>query len=162
MPAKRKKPGQEPHNTLAELAKALGVSSRRVSQLLQDGMPHHIEGALAWRDAIGDDSNKALRKARLELIREQTRRARIAADQAEMILLDAGEAREEYVRRYSAVRGEMLKMSNDLPPRLEGLSASEMQPIIREYVVDVLERLSEGADGIYVPKKINVQNPSTL
>jgi hypothetical protein len=155
MSAKRKtaEPAAQPP-TLDAIAKALGITVRRVSVLLTEGMPRDIAGALAWREAQQDDSSKALRKARLELIREQTRKARLAADQAESLLLDAGEAREEYVRRFSAARGELLKMAADLPPQLEGLPAAKMQPIIRECVVDVLRRLAEGADGIYIPKEI--------
>ena len=46
-------------------------------------------------------------------------------------LIPKGEVQNDATRVYSAVRAELLKLSSDIPPRLEGLSASKMQGILK-------------------------------
>ena len=66
--------------TIAELAAALDVTGRRVSQLKADGMPcETLAAALAWRAAKTEvtDSVEELRLQRIQLVREQRVRAEI-------------------------------------------------------------------------------------
>lgn len=52
------------------------------------------------------------------------------------------EVQEDATRMYSATRGELLKLSSDLPPRLAGLGEAKMQAIIRDALHEILERLA--------------------
>ena len=64
-------------------------------------------------------------------------------------LVSAAEVRESIARVVSAARGEILKLSNDLPPRLEGLTAGPMQAIIRDAIHEILTRLSDDSSALY-------------
>jgi hypothetical protein len=64
-------------------------------------------------------------------------------------LIPVGEARQSMTRCVSAARGELLKMSSDLPPRLAGLGEAQIQKVIREAVVEVLTRLADETNELY-------------
>lgn len=133
--------------TVRELAEALGVSIRRVSQLKNEGMPvETVSSAIAWRSAreMAGDSAERLRLERIQLVKEQRRR----------IELENAVRREELVDRDSVFRSSVsihtrlrLKLSqavrNDLPPRLAGLDAPQISTVLREWVDELLENLIE-------------------
>jgi len=65
--------------TLAQIAQDLAISTRRVSQLKDLGMPvASLEAARAWRTTKdGDDSAVTLRRERIRLLRAQTGKAEL-------------------------------------------------------------------------------------
>lgn len=138
--------------THAEIAKAIGVSTRRVTQLKGEGMPmDSVEAAMAWRDEIAGsaDSAEQLRLERIKLVREQRTAKEIDNAKARRELVPIGEVIADIGTVVSAARGELLKLSADLPPRLDGLSPPRMQVVIREAIIDVLTRLSDDMGELY-------------
>ena len=64
-------------------------------------------------------------------------------------LIPIGEVRQSATRVVSAARAEFLKLTADLPPRLEGLTASKCQKILREAVTAILSRLADETSELY-------------
>lgn len=64
-------------------------------------------------------------------------------------LVPVGEVRQSMTRIVSAARGELLKLSSDLPPKLAGLSEPKMQAIIRAGIIEILTTLSDETGAIY-------------
>jgi phage terminase Nu1 subunit (DNA packaging protein) len=152
MPAKKKKPEKKSDTpTQADLAASLGVTARRVRQLIVDGMPSHsLEAAMAWRKAEAtSDSAEALRRARIKLVEAQREKVEIENARLSRELLPEKEVREKIIRAVSAIRSEFTKLPSELPPRLSGLAEPAMQRILRDEIYSVLERLSDEATAIF-------------
>jgi phage terminase Nu1 subunit (DNA packaging protein) len=152
MPAKKKsspKPSGAPSQ--AELSAALGVSDRRVRQLIVDGMPSHsLESAMAWRKAEAtSDSAEALRRARIKLVEAQREKVEIENARLSRELLPEKEVREKIIRVVSAIRSEFTKLPSELPPRISGLAEPAIQRILRDEIYSVLDRLSDEAVAIF-------------
>lgn len=136
--------------TLPEIAEVLGVTVRRVSMLKNEGMPTaSIAAARAWREAqagrnaVKGDSAEELRQKRIALLKQQERRAKLAADEQAGLLIPRHQAEAESYAAGCAVRGALLKLENDLPPRLEGLTASAICQVLRAEFRQVLETLAD-------------------
>ena len=97
----------------------------------------------AIRSATDIDSVKILKEKVMAL------KGIVAVQQETRELVPAGEVRQSMTRAVAAARGELLKLSADLPPRLDGLSAAKMQPVIREAVIEVLTRLADETSQLY-------------
>jgi hypothetical protein len=97
----------------------------------------------AIRSATDIDSVKILKEKVMAL------KGIVAVQQETRELVPAGEVRQSMTRAVAAARGELLKLSADLPPRLDGLSAARMQPVIREAVIEVLTRLADETSQLY-------------
>jgi hypothetical protein len=110
-----------------------------------------IEAALAWRQAntAPTDSAERLRQERIKLVIEQRTSKELENQSLRRELVPAGEVIADLSRVVSGVRGEFLKMAADLPPKLAGLSESQMQPVVRHCVVEILTRLSTETSEIY-------------
>ena len=138
--------------TQKQIAEALQISPRRVSQLVLDGMPvDSIAAAEKWRveKKAGDSSVEALRSERILLIRAQRHRAEIENDVRSGELLEIGEVRRDCVTVCSRARDRFLKMSNDLPPKLSGLPTEKIAEIIHLEVVGTLEALCRDFAKLY-------------
>jgi phage terminase Nu1 subunit (DNA packaging protein) len=152
MPAK-KKPSElksEPP-AQADLAAALGVTARRVRQLIVDGMPSHsLEAAMAWRKAEStSDSAEALRRARIKLVEAQREKVEIENARLSRELLPEKEVREKIIRVVSAIRSEFTKLPSELPPRISGLAEPAIQRVLRDEIYAVLDRLSDESIAIF-------------
>jgi hypothetical protein len=97
----------------------------------------------AIRSATDIDTVKILKEKVMAL------KGIVAVQQETRELVPAGEVRQSMTRAVAAARGELLKLSADLPPRLDGLSAAKMQPVIREAVIEVLTRLADETSQLY-------------
>ena len=138
--------------TNSELAAALNVTARRVGQLKAEGMPcDSIPAALAWRQnkLAGDSSTEALRAERIRLVRAQAERHEVENEVRRGQLLEIGEVRRDCITVCSRARDRFLRMSHDVPPRLEGLSADRIAQIIHTEVVQTLENLCRDFQRLY-------------
>lgn len=142
--------------TLAALATALGITVRRVSTLKNEGMPTaSIAAALAWREAQASkqtakgDSAEELRQRRIALLKQQERRAKLDADERAGVLVSRAEADSNAYACGCAVRGVLMKLENDLPPRLEGLTAAAICQVLRSEFRQVLETLADGNSDLW-------------
>ena len=144
------KPQSKP--TQKQIAEALQISPRRVSQLILDGMDvSSIEAAEKWRaeKKAGDSSVEALRSERILLIRAQRHRAEIENDVRSGELLEKGNVRADCIRVTTLARDRFLRLSHDLPPKLEGLSADRIAQIVHEEVTLTLEALCRDFARLY-------------
>jgi phage terminase Nu1 subunit (DNA packaging protein) len=136
-----------PNGTIQALATALKVGTRRVAQLLDEGMPDDVDGAQAWKTAKagGDDSAAALRRERILLVRAQKERAVIENQARSGELVSAADVKAGTVHATSVARDRLMKFVNDLPPQLEGLEATAIAAILRREVNSILDHLSDPA-----------------
>jgi hypothetical protein len=113
-----------------------------------------IQSAVAWRQANSacSDSAERLRLERIALVKEQRISREIENARLRRELVPAGEVQADIARVCSAARDQFLKLSNDLPPRLLGLSEAKMSVVIRSAVIDVLTRLSDETSELYHDK----------
>jgi hypothetical protein len=133
--------------TLNALCKALGLSKRRVSELLSQGMPDDPQAALAWRDAReNDDSAAALRRERIKLVSAQ----RVAVETANMRaageLVLRSEVEQCFVRIASANQAFLRKLEKELPQICLGLTLTQSMPLVRQRTREIQDAFSSMAD----------------
>lgn len=150
------------NGAIKSLADALGVSTRQITNLLADGMPEQIPAALEWyglRTAAStaeDYSPAELRRRRIILLDEQTRKTRMENDQKENRLIDVGTAKEALSQICSEARARLLKLPYDLPPVVSGLAESATAKVIRDHVITALADLNaENAFQLTIQKQTN-------
>jgi hypothetical protein len=133
------------NGTIAELAKALNISTGYVHRLIRSGMPDDPIAAKLWRErqAAGDDSARRLRQERIALVIEQRRRAEIENAVRRGELMPLGDVKEAMVRVTSETRGELLRMASDMPPQISGLDAPAIQKKLRAEITGILKRLHD-------------------
>lgn len=143
---------RRPAGQLKQLAEALGVSRRRVSTLLLDGMPVDIAEALAWRGqsespsaSIADDSPAELRRRRIALLRRQEEKLAVEIDVRRGQLIDRGDVFAASLFHHAKAKARLLTLPNILPGRLAGLSEAKMSSVIREEIIELLTELSEAS-----------------
>ena len=146
-PRKRRTAGQ-----IKQLAEALGISRRRVSTLLLDGMPVDITEALAWRGqsepasiSMEDDSPAELRRRRIALLRKQEQKLAVEIDVRRGQLIDRGEVFAASLFHHAKAKAKLLTLPNSLPGRLAGLSEAKMSAVIRDEIIELLTELSEAS-----------------
>jgi len=119
--------------SLNRLCEALGLSKRRVSELLKQGMPDDPQAALAWRDALHtDDSATALRRERIGLVKAQREAAEIANKKAQGELVSRTEVETDTVRIASAMKAMLKAFEVQLPQLCLGLTLSQSAPLVRQ------------------------------
>jgi phage terminase Nu1 subunit (DNA packaging protein) len=119
--------------SLNRLCEALGLSKRRVSELLKQGMPDDPQAALAWRDAReSDDSAAALRRERIGLVRAQRLAVELANKKAQGELVSRIEWETDTVRIASAIRSMLRAFEVQLPQLCLGLTLSQSAPLVRQ------------------------------
>lgn len=130
--------------TLTDLAEALGVSKRRVSQLLEAGMPEDPVEALEWRAQKegGDGSNEQLRKERILLVRAQREKIELEMKVKRGELLPRAAQGEAFEMIGVLTKTMLQRMEAELPPILEGMSPAKMTTLIREKGREILEETS--------------------
>jgi hypothetical protein len=136
----------------SELATALAVTVRRVAQLKAEQMPcDSIQAAIAWRSqkASGDSTAEALRAERIRLLRAQAERHETENEVRRGQLLEIGDVKADCLLVCGKARDRFLKMSNDLPPRLEGLSANKIAKVLHDEIVATLENLCRDFAKLY-------------
>jgi phage terminase Nu1 subunit (DNA packaging protein) len=124
----------------------LEISVRRVSQLKNSGMPcDSIAGATAWRSKhAGDDSVAELRRKRIKLIEEQTRREELENRRRRGEMMPISEHHEISLRCATAARMAFWALLDSLPPMLSGLTETPIAIILEREFRDCLDRLSGG------------------
>ena len=144
-----KKPTSKP--TIKTIAETLGVSTRRVTELKSHGMPcHSISAAIEWRKkqaakrAGKTDSAEELRQRRIGLLRQQERRAKLEADQAEGKLIPIDDTEASIFACTMAAKMAFWDLLGVLPPQLAGLSEIPICQILEANFRRILEMLSEG------------------
>jgi hypothetical protein len=134
--------------TLAEIADALEITVRRVSQLRLEGMPvSSAQDAQRWREArSGDDSVVELRRRRIGVLKQQERRARIEADQVENKLILRSEVAERDIVTASAVKAFLLKLENEIPFLCLGLPIEKAREVSKREIRKIWTAFAQGSE----------------
>jgi hypothetical protein len=98
----------------------------------------------AIRKATNIDTVKILKEKVMAL------KGIVSVQQETRELVPSGEVREAMTAVYSVVRAEMLKLTSDLPPQLAGLGEQKIQSILRQSVMDILGRLADEQETLFV------------
>jgi hypothetical protein len=125
---------KRPNGAITTLSLALKISKRRTAALLQAGMPDDPQAAAAWRKArqAGSDSVEKLRCERIFLLQSQREAVDLSNAAKRRELVPAGQAEEFGAAVGFVMKSMLLRMSNDLPPTLEGLAAVAIGVKLRE------------------------------
>lgn len=148
--------------SLKEAADRFAVTPRTIRRWLTLGAPQAPDGTVdcdelrAWRegqvpvkvtdtdDASFTELETQLLEARVSKTQADAELARFRQREAEGELISASQVRENELRRVVAVRSGLLALVDTLPPRLDGLTADEMRPVIQDAVFKILEEYSRG------------------
>jgi hypothetical protein len=109
-------------------------------------MPDDPAAAIRWKAdrESNDASPAALRRERILLVRAQSERLEMETKVRMGELICAAEVKQSVYRVCRACRDEFLKLAaNDIPPRLEGCNAAQIQKILKAEVIAILTRLSD-------------------
>lgn len=136
------KPGEHALPTLAQIAESLAISTRRVSQLKEEGMPvHSIEAAQVWRTEKAKESSgdfgEQLKKERVELVREQKRKVRYENEEKSGRLVSRQECREAWTRIGCAVAAMLHAAEMEIPRVCLGLPLAQSLPKAKEKMREI-------------------------
>ncbi|MFT4913333.1 MAG: phage terminase Nu1 subunit (DNA packaging protein) [Brevundimonas sp.] len=146
--------------TEAHLADLLGLTSRRVRDLVSDGVipkaaPGRFDARLATRaycEWLRDKASKgrgsqdpAYREERTRLAKQQADKAELANAAQRRELLPAAEVLNAWSLILRNVRAEIMAVPSRVQAKLPGLSRTDVAEIDRE-IRDALILLSEGTD----------------
>jgi hypothetical protein len=125
---------KRPNGAITTLSLALKISKRRTAALLAAGMPDQLDQAAAWRRArqAGSDSVEELRRERILLVQSQRQAVDLSNQVKRGQFVPAGQAEEFGAAVGFVMKSTLLRMSNDLPPTLEGLAAVAIGVKLRE------------------------------
>lgn len=134
--------------TLADIAEALEISTRRVSQLKEEGMPViSIDAAKAWRadqaKEKGGSIKDQLDKAKLKLIQEQELRIRLENDETTGKLVSRAECREEWTRIGAAISAMLTAAESEIPRVCSGLPLSQALPKAKDKMREIRNLFSD-------------------
>jgi len=123
--------------TLAQIAQDLAISTRRVSQLKEAGMPvASLEAARAWRNLPldGDDSAARLRRERIRLLRAQSEKAELELSIRRGEFLSRSDASEDQAKIAGALAGMLRAIETEIPALCCGKSLGESKAAVKEKI----------------------------
>jgi phage terminase Nu1 subunit (DNA packaging protein) len=141
-----------------QLAKVLGVSRRRVNQLVLEGMPKASHGqydlgaCLLWAYQY-EKSRKSTAQPieNADLVAEKRRLTKAQADDAEISLAERrgqlvpiSKFESEMAAMITTARQNLLNLSARIAPELEGQSREVIRHRVRKSIYDALTALSTG------------------
>ena len=137
-----------PPGTITALADALGVSKRRIAQLIEAGMPDDPESALAWKAEKegGDGSSDQLRKERILLVRAQREKIELEMKVKRGELVPKSAQAEAFEMIGVLTKTMLQRLEAELPPILEGMSPAQMVTLIRDKGREILEETSHAKE----------------
>ena len=123
---------KRPDGTLNALCKTLGLSKRRVSELLSAGMPDDPQAALAWRhERENDDTAAALRRERIGLVKAQRVAAELANDKARGELVAKTQVQAYLVQIAMATQSFLRRYEREIPQVCLGLTLPQSMPLVK-------------------------------
>jgi len=129
MPSKTSRP------TLAQIAQDLAISTRRVSQLKDLGMPvQSLEAARAWRNLPKDDDSATLRRERIRLIRAQSERGELDLNIRRGDFLSRVQCAEDQSKIAQAIGGMLRSIENEVPAKCCEKSLGESKAVVKEQI----------------------------
>jgi len=133
-----------PKPTKAAICRHYKITAGTLTAWQAEGIDIYDEQAMAERNARKHKtSGEELFDARLKKLKAEALSATLKAAQLEGTLIDLAEAKTAIARIGAISKSLMLRMQNDLPPALEGQTASRMSAIIGQAVEAILTQLSD-------------------
>lgn len=143
MPPRQQSP--EPPE-LKEIAEALEISVRQVTNLKVQGMPTHtVAAAIEWRKAQrkGGDIDAKLKEAKLAKLEEERTRIRLQNEEAMGRLVSRDECRVAWARLGAAIGAFATKAAREIPQVCSGLPIEKALPIAKEKMADCQRILAD-------------------
>jgi len=121
-------------------------------------MPIDAEAAIQWREdqaTIGGktDSAEELRQARIRVLKQQERKAKIEADREEGKLISRTQVYYDSLKASTIIRNALLRLTNDLPGKLAGLSEAQIQRELHTVIHALLQETSDRFKALYEESK---------
>lgn len=130
--------------TRASICRRYKITAPTLAAWEAEGIDIHDDAAMAQRAARKHKSSgEELFQARLTKLQAEARSATLKADEMAGQLIDLAEARAAMTRIGAVTKALLLRMQADLPPALEGQTASRMSAIIGQAVELILTQLSD-------------------
>jgi hypothetical protein len=143
------KPKRRPPGTVKRLCESLHLSRQRVTALLAAGMPDDPQAAAAWRKASEGGSVEELRRKRIALVGEQTKREELENERRRGLLIPRAEHVELSLRSAVAAKMALWELINSMPPMLAGLTEIPIAIVLEREFRQVLDRLYHGDPGLW-------------
>ena len=139
--------------TQSAIAAALGISPRRVRQLIHEqGMPaESIAAALQWRmeraEQAADNATECdeLRAERIRLTRAQADRQQFALEVERGQYIRRAEACEHMTRIGKALSAFIARAATEIPAITEGLPRSKAAPIVKARMHELQTKFSDSS-----------------
>ena len=135
-------PAKKP--TKAAICRRYAITAATLKAWEQEGLDVFNDQAMTERAARKHKpSGEELFQARLKKLQAEARSATLKASQLEGTLIDLAEAKAAMTRIGAVTKALLLRMQADLPPMMEGQTASRMSAIISQAVETILTQLSD-------------------
>jgi hypothetical protein len=132
------------------IAKRHGITAITLDAWELEGIDPRNDAQLAARAAMKHGNNTpTMQAAKLRKLLADARKAEAAAAMAEGTSISLEEVKDAFSRMGLAVRARLLRSEYDLPPMLEGLTASKMVIRIREYIEQVLTEIHDPTSSVW-------------
>ena len=131
---------------LKEIAEALRISVRQVTNLKVQGMPtHSVDAAVQWRkeQRAGGDTDEKLKQARIEKIAVETEIKQIELDLANGRSISRTDCKEAWTRLGSAVCKALQMAAKEIPQVCLGLPISQALPLSKAKMSEIQRMLSD-------------------
>jgi hypothetical protein len=139
MPKSNKKP-----KSRAAICREFGITNPTLLQWENEGINAHDTAAMSERAARKHGGGGAeMHAARLRKLKAEAKSAELKAGELEGKLIALDEVEQAFTKIGTVTKSLMMRMQADLPPALEGQTASRMAKIISEAVETVLRSMSD-------------------
>ena len=137
------KPNKKPKSRAA-ICREFGITNPTLLQWENEGVDIHDDEQMRDRAARKHGGGTAeMHAARLRKLKAEAELAELRAGELERRLIAIDEVEQAFTKIGSITKGLMIRMQADLPPALEGQTASRMAVIIGEAVNAVLTQMSD-------------------
>ena len=130
--------------TNKDICKKYGITDNTLQAWIAEGIDVHNDAAMAERTARKHGTaGTEMYQARLRQLKAQAATAEMKAAEMEGRLIDIADCENAMTRIANITKGLLQRLRADLPPALEGQSASRMSQIIGEATDAILTQMSD-------------------
>lgn len=138
------KPPSKKRKSRAAICREYGITNATLLSWEAEGVDPHDPAAMSERAARKHGGGGSeMHAARLRKLKAEAATAEMKAKEMEGRLIDLAECEAAMTRIGSITKSLMIRMQADLPPMLEGQTASRMAVIIGEAVNAILTQMSD-------------------
>lgn len=142
----------------SELAQILGLTERRIQQLVGEGMPRIANGRFDLRacvrfyigllhDRLDENSSETIVKEKIRLYRARAEKAEVESLKLRQSSLDAESVRQDALRVAQFIREAFLSLPGRLAPDLGDKPVAYVKNILEKVVLETLNSVAEKLEG---------------